>query len=361
MKVNGFYLRKRGLVMAIAKFEDGRWQPHKIVSRLTPIPMDAAAVSLNYGLGVFEGMKAYRTLDGRIVLFRPWDNARRLIAGAQYQGMRAPTEEMFLQMVEEVVRANASYIPAYGEGAMYIRPLLIATGERLGIGFPFETRANIPEGADIDCPAYTFVVFMSPVGNYFPQGFNGVNLLLGNKIKRTANGMGGSHKLSANYGLGVRRSYIAKTQYGCAEVLYTDGPDGSVSECGAMNVFFVRRSDGVILTHGLTSGTVLPGITRDSVMQVARELRISVLEMDVHLEPNERRFTECFGTGTAAVVAPVLLLITDQHEEAARFTTGPRDAEPNVGDVTRAIYDKLTVYQTGIESDPYGWRHVVQV
>ena len=123
MAAKGFYLKKKGLVMGVVTFEEGAWQKPRIVSRHTTLRMDPAAVSLNYGLGVFEGMKAYRTPDGRVVLFRPRDNARRLIAGAKHQGMQAPSEEMFLGMVEEVVRRNASYIPLYGASRSRCGPI----------------------------------------------------------------------------------------------------------------------------------------------------------------------------------------------------------------------------------------------
>ena len=208
------------------------------------IPMSPAAGVLNYGQGLFEGMKAFRTSKNRIVFFRPEENARRMQRGADRLKMPPVPESIFVDAVEQVVAANNHWVPPTGKGAMYVRPLLMGSGPVLGVS---------------PAPSYTFLIYVTPVGPYFKGGMNAIDLLISEHHHRAAPGGSGGVKAIGNYAPGMKPSKEAKA-LGYAEVIYLDAETHtSIEEVGAANFFCVK--DNVLYTPSLT-GTILPGITR---------------------------------------------------------------------------------------------------
>ncbi|KAK8962461.1 hypothetical protein KSP40_PGU013494 [Platanthera guangdongensis] len=246
--------------MYVAKaLEDGIFMKGEL-QRFGPIPMSPCAGILNYGQGLFEGMKAYRKSDGSILLFRPEENALRMRIGAERMCMRAPTVEHFVDAVKQTVLANKRWVPPPGKGALYIRPLLMGSGPVLGLA---------------PAPEYTFIIFVSPVGNYFKEGLAPLNLIIDTKMHRAIPGGTGGVKAIGNYSPVLKAQAIAKNK-GYSDVLYLDSVHKKyVEEVSSCNVFVVK--DNIISTPQI-KGTILPGITRKSVIEVARRQGFQVEE-----------------------------------------------------------------------------------
>ena len=310
-------------------WREGALQPFGNVS------MSPAAQVLNYGQSAFEGMKAQRTPAGDIVLFRPDQNAARLAAGAQRLSMPPVPEELFVRAVEETVRANAGFVPPHGKGTLYIRPLLFGSGAILGLG---------------PAPSYTFLVYCSPVGAYFKGGqLTPIRLLVEERFHRAAPGGMGGTKAAGNYSPVLVTQLSAKKE-GYADVLYLDAvSDTYIEEVSSCNIF-VRKGKS-IKTPPL-SGTILPGITRKSVIELARTLGYDVEEAPVSVTELVEA-DEVFTTGTAVVVCPVGS-ITYQGKEV-KYGDDPEQPGPT----TLEIYDALTSIQAGTADDTFGWVHRV--
>ena len=308
---------------------DEPWMP----GRLQPygnIPMSPAAGVLNYGQGLFEGMKAFRTSKGRVVFFRPEENARRMQRGADRLKMPPVPESVFVDAAEQVVAANINWVPPTGKGAMYVRPLLMGSGPILGVA---------------PAPSYTLLIYATPVGPYFKGGVNAIDLLISERHHRAAPGGSGGVKAIGNYAPGMKPSKEAKAD-GYAEVIYLDAETHTcIEEVGAANFFCVK--DGVIYTPELT-GTILPGITRDSIIQLARHFGYSVHETRVSAE-FAMTSDEAFCCGTAAVISPIGSIT---HGDEKRVYG---DGLP--GKVTNQLYDALTGIQNETEEDVFGWLH----
>lgn len=334
MKKNlGFSLQPDTTMIVARATETTPWNIEAVVARDDGLTIHPNAAALHYGRSIFEGMKAFRTFDDRIVLFRPSQNARRMHNGAEAFGLIPVPEQFFLEAVKMAVQENDHLIPDAGEGSLYIRPLLMDARGVMGLTSSGST---------------DLLVMVNPVGEYFSGGLTGVWLYHRSDWTRTAPGMGGNIKTGCNYGLGIPRKYVAQ-QRSCAEVLYTRYGTTYVDECGAMNLFFVK--DRVLYTPSLEHGTVLPGITRKSVIQLARARGYSVVESDDI--PIDFVADECFGTGTAAAIAPVL---------GWRGPDGREHCFSNeVGPVTRSLHGALTGLQTGLLTDEFGWLHTVEV
>ena len=296
------------------------------------IEISPAAGVLNYGQGLFEGMKAYRTAKDRVVFFRPDENARRMQRGADRLKMPPVPESIFIDAVEQVVQANIDYLPPMGRGAMYVRPLLMGSGPVLGVA---------------PAPSYSFMVYVTPVGPYFKGGMKAIDLLISDEFHRAAPGGSGGVKAIGNYAPGMMPSRIAKSK-GYAEVIYLDARTSTyIEEVGAANFFCVK--DNVLYTPELT-GTILPGITRASIIALARHLGY-----DVHEEKVSAEFAmsadEAFCCGTAAVISPIGSIT---HEDR-KVTYG--DGSPGI--MTTTLYDMLTGIQNEKEEDIFGWLHEV--
>ncbi|KAG0454469.1 hypothetical protein HPP92_023761 [Vanilla planifolia] len=236
--------------------------------------------------GLFEGLKAYRREDGSILLFRPEENALRMRLGAERMCMPSPTVEHFVDAVKKVVVANKCWIPPSGKGSLYIRPLLMGTGTVLGLA---------------PAPEYTFLIFVSPVGNYFKEGLAPINLIVENEFHRAIPGGTGGVKTVGNYAAVLKAQSTAKAK-GYSDVLYLDSIHKKyLEEVSSCNVFVVK--DNVISTPAI-NGTILPGITRKSVIEVARTQGFLVEERLVTVD-ELLDADEVFCTGTAVVVSPV--------------------------------------------------------
>jgi branched-chain amino acid aminotransferase len=283
---------------------------------------------MHYGQAVFEGMKARRTDDDEIVLFRPLDNGKRMAEGCARLMMAQFDPEKFVQAVEETVRANKAYIPPTDSGgALYIRPFLIGSGPVLGVS---------------PADQYTFMVFTAPVGPYFRGGFNPIRLEVQYHYHRAVNGGVGSSKAAGNYAAGMLPAKKAKED-GYAEILYLDGANHHYEEVGAANFFLLKGKE--LATPELGDESILPGITRDSVLQLAKDEGLETSERDI-LVDEIFEADEAFCTGTAAVITPIgeVTVFGKKHvisEEA--------------GVLSRLFYDKLNAIQLKREPDKYGW------
>ncbi len=295
-----------------------------------PISISPAAGVLNYGQGIFEGLKALRHLDGKLVLFRPYENAARFARGAQRLCIPPVPIDYFVNIIKELVRQNQEYVPPFGAGTLYIRPCLWGTGEILGLG---------------PAPEYCFSVFVSPVGSYFKSGkIEPIKLEVCETFHRSAAmGVGGT-KFIGNYAPTLLPIAEAKNR-GFASCIFLDTVHNAyLEETGVANFFCVK--DQKIYTPELNS-SILPGIIRDSVIRLAREkFNLEVVEMPLPIT-QVLEADECFCTGTAAVVTPISSIAYQGRETVyGQFAPGP---------ITQQIYDELTQLQQGMIEDPYGW------
>lgn len=290
--------------------------------------LSPSAGVLNYGQGLFEGAKAYRRHDGNILLFRPEENAQRLRSGAERMCMPAPSVELFVEAMKATVLANERWIPPPGKGSLYIRPLLMGTGAVLGLA---------------PAPEYTFLIYVSPVGNYFKEGLAPINLVVETELHRATPGGTGGVKTIGNYAGVLRAQSVAKAK-GFSDVLYLDCVHKRyLEEVSSCNVFVVK---GNVISTPVIKGTILPGITRKSIIDVARSQGFQVEERLVAVE-ELLDADEVFCTGTAVVVSPVgSITYLDK-----RITYG----NDGVGRVSQQLYSALTSLQMGLAEDKMGW------
>jgi branched-chain amino acid aminotransferase len=313
--------------------QDRGWHDAEVRAR-EPIALDPAAAVLHYGQEIFEGLKAYTRGDGSIALFRPEQNARRFQASAARMAMPELPESVFLQAVDELVKIDAAWIPE-GEGSLYLRPFLFATEAFLGVRPSHE---------------YLFVLIASSVGSYFKGGAKAVSVWLSDRYTRSAEGGTGAVKCGGNYAASLLAQAEA-IEHGCDQVVFLDAAQHRwVEELGGMNVFFVF-DDGSLATPPL-SGTILPGITRDSIMTLARAEGRTVREERYSIEQwradaASGRLREAFACGTAAVVSAI-----------GRIKSSSGDivmGEGNGGPITAALKSKLVGIQRGDVADTEGW------
>jgi branched-chain amino acid aminotransferase len=299
-----------------------------------PFVLDPASAVLHYAQEIFEGLKAYRTRDGGVALFRPEQNARRFQASAERLAMPTLSEAAFLGAIEELVRIDADWIP-HGEGSLYLRPFMFATEAFLGVRPAAE---------------YQFVVIASPVGAYFKGGKKAVSVWLSGDYTRAAPGGTGAAKCGGNYAASLVAQAEA-VKHGCDQVVFLDAVERRwVEELGGMNVFFVF-DDGSLLTPPL-GGTILPGVTRDAIITLAkregrtvREARYGIDEWRADARSGKLR--ETFACGTAAVVSA----IGEIKSAEGHFVIGDGGAGP----VTEGLKAKLVGIQRGDIADVDGW------
>lgn len=312
----------------------GEWETEGLVP-FGDLPISPAAGVLNYGQGLFEGMKAYPCKDGRVLLFRPTENAFRAAAGCRRLCMPQVSEDLFMEAVRLVVKDNSDYIPKHGQGALYIRPVVWGTGPILGVS---------------PAPSYTFCVFVSPVGPYFKTGFRPISLMVTTDYHRAALKGTGGIKAIGNYAAGMLPAKGAKAQ-GFAEVIYLDSvQERYVEEVGAANFFCL--TDHTLMTPALT-GSILPGVTRKSVLHLGRH-RFGLHTAEKRIDIDDVMTSdEAFGTGTAAVITPIGWITYRGTEQAVN--------DGKVGKMTQQFYDTLTAIQTGAIEDEYGWTVELEV
>ncbi|WP_432546722.1 branched-chain amino acid aminotransferase [Kineococcus sp. SYSU DK004] len=312
--------------------EDG-WHDTAVVP-YGPLSLDPAAAVLHYAQEVFEGMKAYRREDGSVWAFRPAANAARMARSARRLALPEVPEQMFLEAVTSLVRADVEWVPSGGESSLYLRPFMVATEAFLGVRSAREVR---------------FLVIASPAGSYFTGGVKPVSIWLSQEYTRAALGGTGSAKCGGNYAASLAAQEEAAA-HGCDQVCFLDAVEHRwVEELGGMNLFFVH-DDGTIVTPELT-GTILEGITRASILELAKDLGHEVVERRVGVDEWREgvasgRITEVFACGTAAVVTPVGRLVSPEGEVVHGAEAGP---------VTTAVRRTLLDVQYGRAADPHGW------
>jgi len=311
---------------------DARIEPN------APMLMDPACVSLHYAQETFEGMKAYRTKSGKIQLFRPEMNARRHAKSNIRLCMPEIPEDMYIEAVKALVKVEKDWVPAEPETSLYIRPFMFATEVALGVH-----PAN----------SYRFMIICSSVGAYYKEGVNPIRILVEDELVRAVKGGTGFAKCGGNYA-GSILGQVKAEEKGCTQVLWLDGAEHKyVEEVGTMNIMF--KVNGEIYTAPI-QGTVLPGVTRDSIIHILKEWGYKVNETSLSIDElmaagQKGSLEEVFGTGTAAVISPVgEFLYKDETITVNGFKTG---------ELTQKLYDYLTAIQWGDKEDNYGW--VVEV
>ncbi|MCD9560852.1 Branched-chain-amino-acid aminotransferase, mitochondrial [Datura stramonium] len=281
----GFNLMPTDYMYLTKSCEDGRFKQGQ-VNPYGNIQLSPSAGVLNYGQGIFEGTKAYRRNDGGLFLFRPHENAMRMQIGAERMCMPCPSIDQFVDAVKQTALANKRFIPPPGKGSLYIRPLLIGSGPILGLA---------------PAPEYTFLVYASPVGNYFKEGTAPLNLYVEEDFHRASRGGAGGVKSITNYAPVIRAMKSAKAR-GFSDVLYLDSINKRyIEEVSSCNIFLVK---GKILSTPAASGTILEGVTRKSIMDIAHDLGYQVEERLIEVEELNNA-DEVFCTGTAVGIAPV--------------------------------------------------------
>ena len=320
--------------MFIMNYDEGQgWHDPRIVP-YGPLELDPAAMCLHYGQEVFEGMKAYRAPDGRVVLFRPEKNMARLNLSNDRLCIPALDEAFAVEAVKKLVSVEQDWIPE-GEGtALYIRPFIIAVDPHVGVH-----------------PAHhlLFIIILSPVGAYYPEGINPVRIYVERNYVRAVRGGMGFTKTAGNYAASLKAQDEAEKQ-GYTQVLWLDGVERKyIEEVGTMNIFF--KINGEIVTPAL-QGSILGGITRMSCIELLRSWGYAVNERPLALAEVEKAardgvLEEVFGTGTAAVISPVGELKVD--DEKIIINKG------EIGPVARRLYDTLTGIQNCRIPDPFGW------
>lgn len=313
--------------MYVMKCSQGSNFSNGELKRFGNIELSPSAGVLNYGQGLFEGLKAYRKEDGSILLFRPEENALRMRMGAERMCMQSPTVDQFVEAVKATVSANKRWVPPSGKGSLYIRPLLMGSGAVLGLA---------------PAPEYTFIVYVSPVGNYFKEGLAPINLVIEHELHRATPGGTGGVKTIGNYAAVLKAQSAAKAK-GYSDVLYLDCVHKKyLEEVSSCNIFVVK---GNVISTPAIKGTILPGITRKSIIDVARSLGFQVEErlvaVDELLEADE-----VFCTGTAVVISPV----GSVTYLGKRISYGD-----GVGVVSQQLYSVLTRLQMGLIEDKMNW------
>jgi len=317
--------------MFVSDFKDGKWNEGKLVP-FGNIEISPAACVLNYGQGIFEGMKALRAKSGEITLFKPNENGKRFNKSAKRMLMPEYDIDKFIEVIKNVVKANEDYIPPYDSGgALYIRPMLFGNGPMLGVA-----------------PAKKFklIIFTAPVGPYFPEGFKGIDLEISKKYTRAAPGGTGSTKTICNYAGTMLPAKEAKSR-GFAQILYLDAVNLEfIEEVGAANFFGLIN--GKLVTPRKT-GTILEGITREAILELAlKKLRIEIEERDIsYKELFDETCTEAFCSGTAAVITPIASVSLESKERIFN------NKEP--GEITTKLYKTLTGIQRLETEDEFGW------
>ena len=322
--------------------EDKGWHNAAVVP-YAPISLDPVASVLHYGQAIFEGLKAYRQPDGSIKTFRPEANAERMQRSAERMAMPKLPKELFIESLRMLVDIDQDWVPAAGgEESLYLRPFMIATEPNLGV-----RPAN----------SYTFMLVASPAGAYFKGGINPVSVWLSEDYVRACPGGTGAAKFAGNYAA----SLVAQAQAaekGCDQVVWLDAIERTyVEEMGGMNLFFVygTGNDARVVTPRL-SGSLLPGVTRASLLQVAQDLGYSVSEELVSTESwrddaLSGAMSETFACGTAAVITPVGEVKSNHGD----FTIGGGVS----GEITMQLRETLTGIQRGTIDDTHGWMHTL--
>ncbi len=320
--------------MLVMPYDEGQGWHDPEIKPYGPIELSPAAMCLHYGQTVFEGMKAYRTADDKIQLFRPMENFKRLNVSNERLVIPHLDEELAMNCLMELLKVEKDWVPHADGAALYIRPYIFAVDPFLGV----------KPGAH-----YLFVIILSPSGAYYASGLDPVNIYVENKYVRAVRGGMGFAKTGGNYAASlIGQDEAHKQNY--SQVLWLDGVEQKyIEEVGAMNIFFVV--DGEVLTPML-QGSILPGITRKSAIELCKSWGLKVSERRITIQEisdayDAGKLEEVFGTGTAAVISPV-----------GHLKWGDKVMEINgnkIGNISQKLYDTMTGIQWGRVEDTFGW------
>lgn len=324
--------------MVVAHYQEGQGWSTPILQSYGPIALDPAASVLHYGQSIFEGLKAYAQPDGGVAIFRPLENAKRFNQSAARLVMPPFPELMFEECAQALVRQDHQWVPKERGDSLYLRPLMFATEPALGVR---------PSGS------YTFILFASPSGSYFTQGLKAVSVWISQDYIRAAPGGTGFAKFAGNYAAGLIGQQEAK-EHGCDQVVWLDAVEHKyIEEMGGMNIFFVqKKGSSVTLVTPKLTGTLLPGITRQTILDLATHLGLATEERLVTLEEWKTKsqsgeFVESFACGTASVVTPI--------REAKMKNDAWMIHGGEVGPISHRLRETLLDIQHGHQPDTHGW------
>ena len=320
--------------MFLMNYDAGQgWHDPRIVP-YGPLSLEPSCMVFHYAQELFEGMKAYRTPEGKVQLFRPMENALRFNSSCERMCVPAIDPDFFVDAVKALVKVDQAWVPNKKGASLYIRPFVFATDPSLGVHASH---------------SYLFVIILCPVGSYYAEGINPVKIYVEDADVRAVRGGTGYTKCGGNYAASLRAGERAEEK-GYSQVLWLDGVERKyIEEVGAMNVLF--KIDGKVVTPALT-GSVLPGITRKSCLELLRDWGVSVEERLISAQElfdaaESGKLEEAWGTGTAAVVSP----IGELAMEGKKVTVSGN----KIGELTQKLYDNLTGIQWGRLADPHNW------
>jgi len=320
--------------MFVMEYDEGRSWHDGAIKKYQNFSLDPAAMVLHYGQEIFEGLKAYRGKDDQIFLFRPEANLQRMNDSAARMCMPQLPIGDVLEALKSLIRLDQEWVPRAKGATLYIRPTMVATEPALGVR---------------PAKKYLFFIILSPVGAYYPEGFNPVKIFVTDKYVRAVPGGVGNAKTGGNYAASIMAAVEAQ-QLGYTQVLWLDAIERKyIEEVGTMNIFIVLENE--IVTPPL-SGSILPGITRDSVLRLLKDWGLNVVERKISIDEvieaaSNGTLKEIFGTGTAAVISPVGSL----HYKGMDCVIN----EGKIGELSQRLFDEIQDIQYGLKEDVYGW------
>jgi branched-chain amino acid aminotransferase len=325
--------------MFIMDYTQGQgWHDPRIVP-YQPLSLEPSAMIFHYGQSVFEGLKAYATPEDEIILFRPEKNFQRLNSSNSRLCIPDVDVDFALKALKTLISVDKDWVPQAEGTSLYIRPFIIATEPYLGVS---------PSNK------YQFIIIMSPVGSYYKEGIHPVKIAVESAFTRAVNGGTGEAKTGGNYASSLKAQEVSE-KMGYAQVLWLDGVEKKyIEEVGSMNVFF--KINGEIITPAL-NGSILPGITRDSIIELLKHWGVPVSERRISMEEVHEAYKlghleEAFGTGTAAVISPIGEFLWNGEEMLVQ--------SGETGELSRKLYDTLTGVQTGKVADELNWTTKVE-
>lgn len=324
--------------MLIIDYEKGKGWFNARIEPFGNLHINPAAMALHYGQLIFEGLKAYRGQDGSIYLFRARDNFARFNRSATRLVMPEVDMDLVMDGMKKLILLDKDWVPHSGGTSLYIRPTMLASEPHLGVRPATE---------------YLFFIIIGPVGAYYPEGLNPVRIYVEDRYIRAAVGSTGEAKAAGNYAGSLLAAEEAKEK-GFTQVLWLDANERKyVEEVGTMNMFFVIENE--VITAPLT-GSILPGVTRDSVIQMVKDWGMKVTERSLSIDEviaaaKDGRLNEAFGTGTAAVISPVGQITYRGEDHVV--------AGSKMGELSQKLYNEIVAIQYGEKEDPYGWREKI--
>lgn len=325
--------------MFIMKYEEDQGWYSPEIKPFSEIKLHPAAIVLHYAQTVFEGLKAYWGVDGKIRLFRVWDHINRLNRSAERMCIPTLNSELVFEAIKTLVLIEKDWIPKEKGSALYLRPLIFATEGTLGL--------------KVSCE-YLFLIIASPVGAYYKEGFNPIKIYVTEEYIRACPGGPGDVKTGGNYAASLKAQAIAQNK-GYTQVLWLDAIERKyVEEVGSMNIFFYLEEE---LVTPMLTGSILPGITRDSVLRLAPLLGIPAKERKIPIEEviegiERKTLKECFGTGTAAVITPVGKIFYKGKDYVIN--------RGETGKITQLFFEYITGIQYGEKKDPFKWTTLLE-